>query len=524
MSDLAHPRWQSFDALTGAEKIEAIRLLEARDRAPSRRLIDRIFPDGGPLRRELYPKHTAFMKSGAGCRERLFLAGNRVGKSMLAAYELTLHATGQYPDWWEGKRFLNPVTCWAAGESVRDVRDSAQQLLLGGLGALGTGLIPGDAIVRTTARSGTPDAIDTVHVRHVSGGTSTMVFKTYEAGREAFQAAAVHAIWLDEEPSLGIYVECLMRTVTTEGLLLATFTPLLGMSEVVLHFLPDGREPEAVQGRFVVIATWDDVPHLSETAKAELLASIPPHLRDARTKGVPQLGSGAIYPVPESDIVVQPFEWPRHWKLVYGLDVGWNRTAAVWCAYDSQQDIAYLTSEHYRGQAEPPIHAEAIKARGTWIPGVIDPAARGRSQNDGEALLVVYRELGLHLTVADNAVEAGLYEVWTRLSTGRLKVFSTLVNWLGEYRLYRRNEKGAVVKDRDHLMDATRYLVMSGLAIAAFRPRNTGVARLRSDYSPLQMWDQQCDDRQRNGMRADYRPYSEGAMMAGHPRADEGYA
>lgn len=217
---------------------------------------------------------------------------------------------------------------------------------------------------------------------------------------------------------------------------------------------------------------WDDSPHLDRAAKDELSRSYLPHERDARTRGIPSLGAGAIYPVPESDIVCDPFEIPLWYRYCYGMDVGWNRTAAIWGAHDFENDILYLVSEHYRGLVEPPIHAAAILARGKWIPGVIDPSSRNRNSHDGQQLLVTYRQLGLTmLTEADNAVETGIYQVWDRLSTGRLRVFKTLQNWLGEYRVYRRSEKGAVVKENDHLMDATRYLVVSGIARAATKPR-----------------------------------------------------
>lgn len=232
--------------------------------------------------------------------------------------------------------------------------------------------------------------------------------------------------------------------------------------------------------KHVVQAGWDHAPHLSEAAKADLLAEIPPYQRDARSKGVPVLGSGAIYPVPESDFVAPPFEIPEHFPRAYGLDVGWNRTAAVWGARDRDADVVYLYAEHYLGRSEPPLHAAGIRAKGEWIPGVIDPASRGRGQTDGEQLLQNYRDLGLDIEPAENAVEAGIERVWTRLVSGRLKVFSSLANWLYEFRQYRRDENGRVVKRNDHAMDATRYLIVSGVermktqVRKQFEPRKTG--------------------------------------------------
>jgi hypothetical protein len=223
--------------------------------------------------------------------------------------------------------------------------------------------------------------------------------------------------------------------------------------------------------KFVVMATWDDAPHLDEQAKKELWRSIPPFQRDARSKGIPQLGAGAIYPVPESDLVVEPFAIPDHWPRGYGMDVGWNATAAVWGTLDRETDTLYLYHAYKRAQAEPDTHASAIKQPGAWIPGVIDPASRGRSQKDGSQLVQMYKDLGLDLAFAQNAVEAGIYEVWQRMITGRLKVFRALTDWFTEFRIYRRDEKGRVVKEHDHLMDAMRYLVLSGIARMKVKPR-----------------------------------------------------
>lgn len=229
--------------------------------------------------------------------------------------------------------------------------------------------------------------------------------------------------------------------------------------------------PEVGDSKYLVIADWDDVPHLDEDEKRMLLDSTPPHLKEARSKGIPSMGAGAIYPIPESDILVEPFEIPYYWPRAAGLDVGWNKTAGVWGAVDRNAGTAYLYSEYYRGEAEPSVHANGIRARGDWIPQAIDPASRGRGQRDGEQLFQDYLDLGLNLIAAENTVEAGIYTVWEMLSTGRLKVFNTLKNWLMEYRLYRRDEKGKVVKQNDHLMDATRYFAVTGIHYAVVEPK-----------------------------------------------------
>lgn len=243
--------------------------------------------------------------------------------------------------------------------------------------------------------------------------------------------------------------------------------------------------------RFVVQATWDDVPHLSPRQKAELLASIPPYQREARAKGVPSLGSGAIYPVAESDIMEEPFEIPPYWPRSYALDVGWNRTAALWGAMDRETDTLHIYAEHYVGLAEPAVHAATIRAKGAWMHGVIDPASRGRGQHDGARLLDSYVELGLNLTPADNGVESGIFDVWTRKTTGRLKVFRTCQNYFIEHRLYRRDERGRIVKERDHLMDCERYLTVSGVHVASVMP--DAADRIRAQRSGGRMAQDEYD-------------------------------
>lgn len=216
---------------------------------------------------------------------------------------------------------------------------------------------------------------------------------------------------------------------------------------------------------------WDDVPHLSEDQKDLLWEAIPPHQRDARTKGVPILGAGQIYPVDESVFLVDPFDMPHYWPRAYGLDADWNRTAACWGAWNRDDDTVYVYSEHFGGQEPPSVHADAIRRRGDWIIGAMDPSTNGKiSPKDGTVLAQEYRDLGINLMPADNAVEAGIFACYQRLAAGRLKIFKTCRRLISEIRIYRRDEHGKVVKVMDDMMDAMRYLIMTGLVNAQISP------------------------------------------------------
>jgi len=237
-------------------------------RDPALRALYRLYPDSGPLRRELYPRHMQFFAAGGehdpietwcpeGCngephRERLVLAANRVGKTLgLGGYETTLHLTGRYPDWWQGYRFNRPIDCWAAGKTNETTRDIIQKETLFGpvswsgrfKTVAGTGLIPKSDIGAITWKRGVADFIDTIQIKSQFGGWSNLGLKSYEQGRGAFEGTAKDLCWFDEEPPLEIYTEASIRLMTRRGFSILTFTPLEGMSDVVQAFLPGGRLP-----------------------------------------------------------------------------------------------------------------------------------------------------------------------------------------------------------------------------------------------------------------------------------------
>jgi phage terminase large subunit-like protein len=230
---------------------------DAREARKQRRLIFSMYPETGPLRRQLYPKHMEFFGAGLEFRERCAMCANRVGKTVgMGGYELTCHLTGWYPRWWHGRRFRKPVQAIAAGKTSKTTREILQAKLLGKPvrhGPIktvdGTGLIPGEWIGKPNWAEGIRDLVDTVRVKNLYGGYSTLSLKSYEQGTGAFEGTEKDVILLDEEPPLAIYAEALIRTASTtgrpedNGIIILTFTPLEGMSDTVLSFVPAEMRP-----------------------------------------------------------------------------------------------------------------------------------------------------------------------------------------------------------------------------------------------------------------------------------------
>lgn len=412
-----------------------------------------------------YPKQAEFHALGKTHRERLFLAGNQLGKTMAGAAEMAMHLTGQYPDGWKGLRFDRPIMALAGSESAELTRDGVQRLLVGPPDReedWGTGFIPAACIHARTRRIGIANALDSVTVRHVSGGFSTLLFKSYDQGRTKWQATTLDFVWFDEEAPEDIYLEGITRTNATGGSVMMTFTPLKGMSAVVARYLLEDSPDRAT-----VTMTIEDVEHISPEEKAKIVASYPPHEREARTKGVPTLGSGLIFPVSDEDLVVEPFSIPRHWVQIGGMDFGYDHPfGAARLAWDRDNDVIYVTANYRSRQSTPVMHAASLRPWGTWLPWAWPHDGMQHDKGSGIQLAQQYREQGLNMlperaTFLDgsNGVEAGVMEMLDRMQTGRWKVFSTCTEWLEERRLYHRKD-GKIVKERDDVLCASRYAMM----------------------------------------------------------------
>jgi hypothetical protein len=244
--------------------------------------------------------------------------------------------------------------------------------------------------------------------------------------------------------------------------------------------------------RHVTKMTIYDAEHYTDEEREKIIAAYPEHEREARAKGIPQLGSGRVFPVGEESIKIPAFVIPEHWPKIGGLDFGWDHpTAASKLAWDKDADVLYLTHCYAEREQTPLHHAAALKPWGDWLPWAWPHDGLQHDKGSGEALKDQYRKHGLAMlpekaTHPDggNGVEAGIIEMLERMETGRFKVFAHLEPWFEEFRQYHRKD-GLIVKEFDDRISSTRYAVMmrrfakiavkKKLVLGAGGPRNPGL-------------------------------------------------
>lgn len=422
-----------------------------------------------------------FITASSTASQLLAMTGNRCGKTYTGAYIMTCHLTGLYPEWWFGRRYDRPIEAWAAGISTDTTRDILQSELLGSWKnpeAFGTGAIPKELIVNTVRREGKPGCVQAVLVRHISGGVSALTFKSYEMDQDKFMGTAIDVVWLDEECPSDVYTQCVTRTATTGGIVYLTFTPEHGMTELVKDFMYDLKK-----GQFMVTASWDDAPHLSDEVKEQLMSVFSPAERAMRVSGQPSIGTGVVFPIREDKIVCEPFEIPDHWMRILGIDLGFDHPNAVAAlAWDPEADKLYLYDERSEKGETLRMHAEGIRAMGgKKIPVVVphdafkhDGATSGRKfvdlLRDEYDINVIMQPFSNPSTergsARANSVEFGVNWMLTKMDNGSFKIFSTCRKFLQEMKLYHRKD-GKIIDRSDDMISACRYgaLMMSRFGV-----------------------------------------------------------
>lgn len=435
------------------------------------------------------------LNSSASAVQKALIAANQVGKTTCAAAEVAIHLTGKYPEWWGGHRFASPILCLVGGKTNESVRDICQKELFGDVAdpaKLGTGMVPLVDIGKRTSKPGVPNAFDTVLVKHVSGKWSKVLFRAYEQGKEKHMGIRINLGWADEEPEQDIWSQYLRATVSTNGILILTLTPEEGVTQLVSSFMDNLSD-----GQAYINATWNDAPHLVQDGKLtehaqQIFNAFPAHEREMRTRGVPFMGSGLIFPFTEEQLVVEPFEIPRHWPQIVGIDFGHDHPfGAARLAWDRDSDIVYLVSDYGESRVLPSTHAAAIRPWGKWIPVSWPHDGLNTEKSTGDELRQSYVEEGLLLLPnratnppdyaqgqkegeGGNSVEASLMHMYERMETGRWKVFKTCRYWLAEQRVYHRKD-GKIVKLKDDVISASRaaHMMLRHARTESVRPRRS---------------------------------------------------
>lgn len=469
-------------ALTELE--ECVDLLDEIDMDRERNKLKDYIPYG------LLPEHNRgtpdwdwqlrFHNDGAVKHVRMVSTGNQEGKTLIGGHEDAYHLTGRYPKWWKGARYDRPIYLWACGVDNEKVRDSLQDLLIGDPDdpdSFGTGLIPAECLDRNrvVSKPQVAGAFQRVYVKHVTGGWSKLDFKAYKQGKDAFMTKGVDVIHLDEEPPQDIFSSCVVRGVARPDrpLIYITCTPEKGLTPLQMQFRNDLQPHQSY-----INSSWDDCPHLTPERQAIILSSIPPHERDMRSKGIPIIGTGVVYPIPDEAITCEMFKIPDHFYCICGMDFGsWNHpTAMAWIAWDRQNDIIYVYDCYKEEKREPATHAMALKAgRKRYIPVSWPHDANKADRKTGIGLAQEYRESyecnmlhtwatnppadGVEEGKGGNSVDVGLVNIYNRMMEGRFKVFSHLSKWFNEKATYHTKD-GKVVRFNEDIMSATRYAVM----------------------------------------------------------------
>lgn len=418
----------------------------------------------------LYEWQREFIESTKNFSQVALIAANRIGKTYTGTYIDACHAMGDYPDDWDGHRFEHPPLIWCLGYSGEKTRDLLQAPIVGrkdGADFTG-GLIPPELIHSYESMPGTPNGLRTAFVRHKSGGLSRIQFWSYSQGQHALMGDGVDWFHIDEEPEdTEIYPQVLTRTATGDqgrgGRGILTLTPENGRTELIIGFM-DNPGP----GQKYMQKGWDDAPHLSEKVKTELLAAYPAHQREMRTKGVPMLGHGRIYDLPEEDITCSAFEIPKHWWVIDGMDFGWDHPQAqIQLVEDRDNGAFYLTRAWKQRLVKPSDAWASTKSWAENVPTAWPGDGLNHEKGSAKQQKDYYEEAGFQMLEdhaqwedGGNGVEAGLMELRDLMLNGKFKVFAGLRAFFDEFLQYHRDGNGKIVKSLDDVLDAVRYAYM----------------------------------------------------------------
>jgi phage terminase large subunit len=232
---------------------------------------------------------------------------------------------------------------------------------------------------------------------------------------------------------------------------------------------------DKITRRFIP-ARLEDNPYLAADGKYEqMLQSLPAVQRKQLLEGNWDVAEGAAFT--EFDYenhCIDPFEIPRTWERVKGIDYGYAaESAVVWGAVDPQDETLIIYRELYQKGLTGEDLAKKIyefeKEERLSIQGVLDWAAWAKTGTTGPTVGEVLSRAGHKLRRADKNRIQGKIQIHERLKTNdkgrpKLQIFKTCPNLIREIQsipLDPNKPEDVDTKASDHAYDALRYLIMS---------------------------------------------------------------
>lgn len=177
---------------------------------------------------------------------------------------------------------------------------------------------------------------------------STAIFRSYEQGRESVQGMDLDVAWLDEECHWDFFQEILARTTDRNGIIIFTFTSLMGFTRLV-NFLWESNNAQIETTLLSIL----DNPFINQDSKDTYLETVDPDEIQSRVYGKPHLKEGLIYKEFRPVHIVEPFDYKAllrgnnsRYSIHEGIDPH-ERTPHHWVRflYDRELDHVYVVDE-----------------------------------------------------------------------------------------------------------------------------------------------------------------------------------
>jgi phage terminase large subunit-like protein len=400
---------------------------------------------------------------------RLFIGGNRSGKTVSGGSEMVMCLAGTHPI--RTTLFPPPFRGRCVGVDFESgigriilpeiARWIPPSLLIGG--SWEDSYVKGERTLKLT-----------------NGSTCEFLSNDQEVNKHA--GVSRHGIWVDEHCDIEIWNENVARTVDTAGHIWITVTPLLDISWEYDTLYTPGLAGSDIIGVHEV-STSENI-YVNDAQMDILTMGMSDAEKEARKTGSFMQMHGTIFkgaftkaniipPIIDSDV------WPmfRNWGCGAGFDHGYtNPTAVPLCIYDREGKIIVI-DEYYEKGRNIDENAKELK---TWfkkyrIPEYImcDPSMRDTLPNSGLTLIGEYAQNEIYLSPGNNAVDAGIARLRGRFKNNMIMICSNCTNLIWELERYqyakfvnrktseRNNTKETPLKKNDHMIDALRYYVMS---------------------------------------------------------------